>query len=1523
MQDTTRPVLSNIPNDITVECNAIPAPPSLNTLNAQDNCDAAVNIVYLETEIRNPDPASCDHWTDYQLKREWTASDNCGNSNRYTQIIQIEDTTPPALIAPANSTIPADSAVCGAEIMIPAPVSLYDICSTQDGSASLRDTSLILNTSGGPNSTTPVDTLIFSWTTPNTAPLEPVIGNASLSVSFQNSDIDGIGEFFKVYGENGDLIGQTTPTGGMGCQSATFIFSIPPADINRWLNDGQLTLKLASNTSGGSVNAVCSGSRAFAHLTYNYAVPQLDVQLQYTLDGGPSEAYPPSGPTMLGVGVHHITYTATDCQGNAATASTIITIEDTQPPVLPAPTPQIFYVAPGPECEAVVTLPFPTIHENCDFSGELMQASAIVPVQFSGDNIPNDLNLTLSNLIPNAIFGGQLVIRHKGDNHESGEFFYVFDENNIAIDTTSNGPAAMECMDFHETTFNVSASQINAWAANGTTQFKLVANDDVANYLDLINPCGTVQPDMTDGNSRVQAILRYSYAQVTYEIRNSLGQLAAPVGSLTGNSTTINLKPGIYQVKYLVLDINGLEGSVVFPITVRDTIAPQAKCKAATITISPSGFQTFTLNPTTVNNGSLDNCSPVTLTVSPNSFTCNDAAISPVMVTLTVADTSGNISTCKEQVQIKVTAPTVNYSPIPLCEGDPLQLTCTPPNAPPNTYSFSWAGPNFGSNFQNPIINPSQPQNAGTYTVTVTGRTGCTSSQSVNVILFNPTAPSITASKIDYCAGENIVLAANPLPNVEYLWYVDSLPMPILMQTTPQPFYTIINPAVGTYRYYARTKAGTCLSQISQPITIHVHPIPPVAVEDDQIVVCAGETITLGSPVTNVTYVWTGPGSFMSDSQFPWVTSDADSALHHGIYTLKTVKDGCQSPAATVQVTVKSRPDKPLINGDAAACVGDDIVLATTTTGVEFYEWRKPDGSIVTTPNGVNAYQINDITMLDAGGWQVRVRRNGCYSDWSDPFNISVQDYPLVTANVNTPICAGDTLFFTATTNTLPLSWCWTGPNGFIRFTQNAILLPGVEGMYTLVGKTLNGCTDSAFVNVQVIQPPAIDTILVAAPVCGDGVTDATLTPVVIKPNPPVTYMWMGPNGFSSSNPTLVLPDVSQLNNGSYSLVVKDLLGCISNVETAVINVQASPQAPALNQPAAVCEGTPVTISISNPSAYGPGATFTWIRPFANDTSTTQKFLNLPNPTTAGMSGAYFVYASDGACLSDTTIVNVTIKPLPTTPLPFSNSPVCTNGTIQLNISNPQPGVVYDWDGPAGFDSGIQNPPRNNAIVTYSGPYCVKATLNGCVSLPGECDTVVVIPPLDQPVITGGALNPQQPTPICYDLPGALISLNILTGTGTPDAEYTWYNNANGQIIGGPSTSPNLTITNLAQFGPGVHSFRVKAEKEGCESALSAAVYVRLDTIPDIVPYAGSSGPKCLGTGNTFQLDATPLTGMITGKWTQIGGPTGISIQNDSDPKSLVLNAIPGSTYMFRWTLSNGGCTNFANSTVSVTAVVP
>jgi len=91
IEDDEDPILSGIPENTTVECDAIPDAP---TVNITDNCDENVTLTFNEDSSQSNNPNSCEYYN-YTLTRTWSARDACNNEVTETQVITVRDTEAP------------------------------------------------------------------------------------------------------------------------------------------------------------------------------------------------------------------------------------------------------------------------------------------------------------------------------------------------------------------------------------------------------------------------------------------------------------------------------------------------------------------------------------------------------------------------------------------------------------------------------------------------------------------------------------------------------------------------------------------------------------------------------------------------------------------------------------------------------------------------------------------------------------------------------------------------------------------------------------------------------------------------------------------------------------------------------------------------------------------------------------------------------------------------------------------------------------------------------------------------------------------------------------------------------------------------------------------------------------------------------------------------------------------------------------------------------------------------------------
>jgi regulation of enolase protein 1 (concanavalin A-like superfamily) len=109
----------------------------------------------------------------------------------------------------------------------------------------------------------------------------------------------------------------------------------------------------------------------------------------------------------------------------------------------------------------------------------------------------------------------------------------------------------------------------------------------------------------------------------------------------------------------------GLTANCSFNVTVNDNTAPTANCQNQTIALDATA--NATINATSIDNGSSDNCNIASQSLDNTAFTCTDVGANTV--TLTVTDVNGNSSTCQATVTVED-----NILPAALCQNHTVQL---------------------------------------------------------------------------------------------------------------------------------------------------------------------------------------------------------------------------------------------------------------------------------------------------------------------------------------------------------------------------------------------------------------------------------------------------------------------------------------------------------------------------------------------------------------------------------------------------------------------------------------------------------------------------------------------------------------------------------------------------------------------------------------------------------------------------------------------------------------------------------
>jgi gliding motility-associated-like protein len=414
------------------------------------------------------------------------------------------------------------------------------------------------------------------------------------------------------------------------------------------------------------------------------------------------------------------------------------------------------------------------------------------------------------------------------------------------------------------------------------------------------------------------------------------------------------------------------------------------------------------------------------------------------------------------------------------------------------------------------------------------------------------------------------------------------------------------------------------------------------------------------------------------------------------------------------------------------------------------------------------------------------------------------------------------------------------------------------------------------------------------------------LIPTVFPTNRIYSFIWSGPNTFTSFQQDAIISNVSEVNNGAYSLVITDQFGCSSPPQTTTIDISNMPVAPTLNSISPLCQGQSFVLNITNADAYnGTNIQYIWETPFGLQT-TALPSLEITNADNFH-SGNYTAYVNVNGCNSNqSALTQVSINSIPPAPIVSSNAPLCQNDTLVFATTSIS-GAIYNWSGPSGFSASVTNPIIAGVSTLSQGNYFLSYTLNGCQSPLSMPNSVIVKPLPTTPIaINNGA--------VCLDAPLDTLLLSIAENTHQSGATYIWYNGFNQQAISTPNFSSTLQMTNFQGAPSGNNGYYTIATMNGCTSQASNTTFVKFDTIPSETAFAGNDFNACDAGIIALQASSAAIS---VGNWSQVSGNT-LIINTPTSNSTTITGGLANQNYNFRWSLSNGACLHFSSDTVEV-----
>lgn len=569
------------------------------------------------------------------------------------------------------------------------------------------------------------------------------------------------------------------------------------------------------------------------------------------------------------------------------------------------------------------------------------------------------------------------------------------------------------------------------------------------------------------------------------------------------NPTHIYNTPGTYTVTLIVATSQGCMDTVVKTVTIHAAPTVSAGnnvsvCQGTTtpVQLQATGANSYVWTPAI--GLSCTNCAnPTTLPVSTTTYT--------------VVGTGAN--GCMDTAQVTVTVnplPVIQKGPNPsICEGASIQLAVTGAA----TYSWSPATGLSCTNCSNPTASPASTT---VYTVTGTSTAGCSDSVQITVnVISNPIVTAIT-SKDTMCAGDFSSLQASGATS--YVW---SPAAGLSCTTCPNP---VANPAVTT-TYTVTGISGACSD--TAMVTITVNPLPATTVPSQSV--CIGSSVQLqatgaatyswtpatglsctncsnpiANPTSTTTYTITGTSVFgcvnttqttVTVNPLPVVSAGNDQTTCEGTaVNLQAIGatgyqwspatglscTGCPNPSATPSITtvytvigtdangckdtdrviVNVNP-RPLVNAGTDRAICKFGTVALQATGASSYSWT-PSSSLSCNncPNPV-ASPLTPTSYVVIG-----TDVNGCTG--SDTITVNIHPQPSVDAGSDQTICAGASTVLQASGGN---SYLWSPATGLSCVAcSSPTASPSSTTTYTVVGKDINGCSDTDRVVVKVIQ---------------------------------------------------------------------------------------------------------------------------------------------------------------------------------------------------------------------------------------------------------------------------------------------------------------------------------------------------------------------------------------------------------------------------------------------------------------------
>jgi gliding motility-associated-like protein len=807
------------------------------------------------------------------------------------------------------------------------------------------------------------------------------------------------------------------------------------------------------------------------------------------------------------------------------------------------------------------------------------------------------------------------------------------------------------------------------------------------------------------------------------------------------------------------------------------------------------------------------------------------------------------------------------------------------------TYSWSVSGGGSFTSVQNASSTTINWTTPGNHTLSVTVSNTCaTVSRTLSVnVAENVSGVTASANPNPICAGNTLSLTGSGTGVTTWSWSGPNS----FSANTQNPSVPNIQPnGAGVYTLTGSSACGT----MTATVNVTVNDLPDnVTATASPNPACVGNTVNLLGNATGATsWSWTGPGIVN-----PILTQNASvtniQTNGAGTYTLRA-NNSCGFREATVDVVVNEAPTN--VSATATpnpACEGGTVNLSGSATGAVSYTWSGPGGFSSSQLNET----IGNFQQANVGTYTLNAT-NTCGTTQGN-VSVTISTGPVnVTATANlTNICSEATLeLFGNSPNAT--SYSWTGPNGFSSNLQNPIIpVVTLDDSGTYILTAINDCGNNT-ASVTIDVDTLIENVSVSA-LPNDTICVGETINLSASGSNVNSWIWSGPNGFSSQQQNPVLNNATASNSGNYTVTGSNACGNVS--ETVFVLVNTIPVTPgAISGTNSLCAdaATYSITGISNATDYN------WTVSGGGTIISGQGTTSVDIAWT-GPSGNYTVSvaAANNCGGSSAATLSVTILPAaPATPGNISgNTSVCP-GVENYSVANVTDATSYNWTVSGGGTIASGQGTNNISIswTTTGGPYTVSVTAsNSCGASVARIINVTVNPAPTSPTITGNNET------ICEGESATLTATGSTGGTVT----YSFYDAATGGNLVGTSpltVTPSNTITYYLEV---VNEF-------GCRHSTSRTpVTVNVNIAPSDPVLNAGSDVLCYSGTATLTATATPEGSVITWWDAPVNG------NQVGTGNTFTTGTITQSTTYYVQATSANGCKNLGGRTTAGVTVIP